>query len=251
MDQFKSGKFIAELRKSHGMTQLQLAEKLGVSDKTVSRWECGKGMPELSILMPLCEILEINVNELLSGESLTQESYSQKAEENMLNLIQTTAVNKVKNSYSIISVFLSCIVIATIIMFTLLQGGVNGFEVLDYMSFLLVLIPAILYLLMTGLWKDFLNAFNILFFKKEVILSQTVIRAKEAVDLISRTTLSMGLLLSLIQIFTVLYLSGHKELLDVFRSLSITFLTLLYGIIIYLILIPVRSKLNMVSNSKQ
>ena len=65
------------------MTQLQLAEKLGVSDKTVSRWECGKGMPELSILMPLCEVLEINVNELLSGEFLTQESYSKKAEENM------------------------------------------------------------------------------------------------------------------------------------------------------------------------
>lgn len=242
MDQIKSGKFIAELRKSHGMTQLQLAEKLGVSDKTVSRWECGKGMPELSILMPLCEVLEINVNELLSGEFLTQESYSQKAEENMLNLIQETTENKVKNSYSFISVFLSCVVIAAIIVFTLLQGGVNGMVVLDYTSFLLVLIPTILYLLMTDLWKDFFNAFNILFFKKTITLNQTVIRAKEAVDVVSKTTLSMGGLLSLIQIFAVLYLSDHNDMIAVFRSLSITILTFVYGVIFYLILIPVRSK---------
>lgn len=167
MDQLKSGKFIAELRKTHGMTQLQLAEKLGVSDKTVSRWECGKGMPELSILMPLCEVLEINVNELLSGEFLTQESYSEKAEENMLNLIQETTENKVKNSYSFISVFLSCFVIVVIIVFTLLQGGVNGIVVLDYTSFLLVLIPTILYLLITDLWKDFFNAFNIFFSRRQ------------------------------------------------------------------------------------
>lgn len=250
MDQIKSGKFIAELRKSHGMTQLQLAEKLGVSDKTVSRWECGKGMPELSILMPLCEVLEINVNELLSGEFLTQESYSQKAEENMLNLIQETTENKVKNSYSFISVFLSCVVIAAIIVFTLLQGGVNGMVVLDYTSFLLVLIPTILYLLMTDLWKDFFNAFNILFFKKTITLNQTVIRAKEAVDVVSKTTLSMGGLLSLIQIFAVLYLSDHNDMIAVFRSLSITILTFVYGVIFYLILIPVRSKLNMVSDLK-
>lgn len=250
MDQLKSGKFIAELRKSHGMTQLQLAEKLGVSDKTVSRWECGKGMPELSILMPLCEVLEINVNELLSGEFLTQESYSQKAEENMLNLIQETTENKVKNSYSFISVFLSCVVIAVIIVFTLLQGGVNGMVVLDYTSFLLVLIPTILYLLMTDLWKDFLNAFNILFFKKTITLNQTVIRAKEAVDVVSKTTLSMGGLLSLIQIFAVLYLSDHNDMIAIFRSLSITILTFVYGVIFYLTLIPVRSKLNMVSDLK-
>ena len=250
MEQIKSGKFIAELRKSHGMTQLQLAEKLGVSDKTVSRWECGKGMPELSILMPLCEVLEINVNELLSGEFLTQESYSQKAEENMLNLIQETTENKVKNSYSFISVFLSCVVIAAIIVFTLLQGGVNGMVVLDYTSFLLVLIPTILYLLMTDLWKDFFNAFNIFFFKKTITLNQTVIRAKEAVDVVSKTTLSMGGLLSLIQIFAVLYLSDHNDMIAVFRSLSITILTFVYGVIFYLILIPVRSKLNMVSDLK-
>ena len=250
MDQIKSGKFIAELRKTHGMTQLQLAEKLGISDKTVSRWECGKGMPELSILMPLCEVLEINVNELLSGEFLTQESYSQKAEENMLNLIQETTENKVKNGYSFISVFLSCVVIAAIIVFTLLQGGVNGMVVLDYASFLFVLIPTILYLLMTDLWKDFFNAFNILFFKKTITLNQTVIRAKEAVDVVSKTMLSMGILLSLIQIFAVLYLSDHNDMIAVFRSLSITILTFVYGVIFYLILIPVRSKLNMVSDLK-
>ena len=68
MDQIKTGKFIAERRRAKHLTQRELAEKLLVSDKTVSKWETGKGLPEVSLMMPLCEILGINVNELLSGE---------------------------------------------------------------------------------------------------------------------------------------------------------------------------------------
>ena len=70
MDQIKIGKFIAEMRKEQNMTQKQLAELLNISDKTISKWECGKGMPDNSILLELCEALHINVNELLSGEKI-------------------------------------------------------------------------------------------------------------------------------------------------------------------------------------
>ena len=87
MDQIKIGAFIAALRKEHGLTQRQLAEELGISDKTVSKWETGKGLPEVSLMLPLCQRLGISVNELLSGERLEQESYEQRAEENMLNLM--------------------------------------------------------------------------------------------------------------------------------------------------------------------
>ena len=80
MDQEKIGKFIAERRKQMQLTQKQLADKIGISDKTVSKWECGRGLPEVAFMLPLCSSLNINVNELLSGEKLSNESYHEKAE---------------------------------------------------------------------------------------------------------------------------------------------------------------------------
>lgn len=88
MNQIKTGKFIAQIRKEKGMTQRQLADELLISDKTVSKWETGKGMPEVSLMMPLCEFLGINVNELLTGERIPDESYKEKAEETMMDLMR-------------------------------------------------------------------------------------------------------------------------------------------------------------------
>lgn len=88
MDQIKIGKFIASCRKEKGMTQQQLADILEVSDKTISKWECGRGLPEVQFMIPLCNLLGINVNELLSGEKLSVDEYPQKAEENMMGLIK-------------------------------------------------------------------------------------------------------------------------------------------------------------------
>ncbi len=88
MDQIKSGRFLAACRKEKDLTQRQLAELLHVSDKTVSKWETGKGLPEAQLMLPLCEALGISVNELLSGERLTETEYQRKAEENMVNLIE-------------------------------------------------------------------------------------------------------------------------------------------------------------------
>lgn len=86
MDQIKTGGFIAAKRKEKGLTQRELADRLGISDKTVSKWECGKGMPELSLMQPLCRELGFSVNELLSGETL-DDDYREKAEQNLLQLI--------------------------------------------------------------------------------------------------------------------------------------------------------------------
>ena len=86
MDQIKVGKFIAACRKEQGMTQANLAEKLGISDRAVSKWETGKSMPDSGIMLELCELLKINVNELLSGERIMAEAYDQRAEENLLEM---------------------------------------------------------------------------------------------------------------------------------------------------------------------
>ena len=84
MDQIKIGKFIASCRKEEGMTQAFLAEKLGISDRAVSKWETGKSLPDSGIMLNLCELLKINVNELLSGERIVVEIYDKRAEENLL-----------------------------------------------------------------------------------------------------------------------------------------------------------------------
>ena len=86
MEQIKIGKFIASCRKEQGMTQAVLAEKLGISDRAVSKWETGKSMPDSRIMLELCELLKINVNELLSGEHITMEDYNAKSEEVILGL---------------------------------------------------------------------------------------------------------------------------------------------------------------------
>ena len=81
------GKFISSCRKDKGLTQMQLAEKLNISNRAVSKWETGKSIPDVSIMLELCEILGITVNELLSGERITtMEDYQKKAEQNMVDL---------------------------------------------------------------------------------------------------------------------------------------------------------------------
>ena len=87
MDQQKTGKFIAEMRKEQGLTQRELAERLMISDKTVSKWECGNGLPEVSLMLPLCEILKVSVNELLTGKRLQSSEYKKNAEDNLMKLI--------------------------------------------------------------------------------------------------------------------------------------------------------------------
>ena len=80
MDQIRTGRFIAQARKARNLTQRQLADALSISDKTVSKWECGKGLPEVSLMLPLCGALGITVNDLLSGERVSSTDYQRKAE---------------------------------------------------------------------------------------------------------------------------------------------------------------------------
>ena len=86
MDQLKIGRFIAERRKKTNLTQMQLAEKLGITDKAISKWERGIAMPDTSIMLELCDILSISVNELLNGEKLDMENNNQKNEQLLLDM---------------------------------------------------------------------------------------------------------------------------------------------------------------------
>ena len=116
MDQSKTGKFIAQERRAQNLTQRQLADKLAISDKTVSKWECGKGLPEVSLMLPLCEILQITVNDLLSGEKVAEGDYQKKAEENMMDLIRKNAENKERMTLSIICGVITIIAVCALVM---------------------------------------------------------------------------------------------------------------------------------------
>ena len=86
MDQIKIGRFIAERRKLQGLTQAQLAEKLNITDRAVSKWETGRSLPDAALMLALCEILGISVNELLSGEKVTMENNQEKNEQLLLEM---------------------------------------------------------------------------------------------------------------------------------------------------------------------
>ncbi len=112
MDQGKIGKFIAERRKDVHLTQMQLAERLGITDRAVSKWECGRALPDSAIMLELCKILEISVNDLLCGEVITMDNYNKETENNLIELIK----QKEQNDKRMLSIewaigILSCIVL--------------------------------------------------------------------------------------------------------------------------------------------
>ena len=96
MNQTNIGRFIAAMRKEQALTQRQLADILNISDKTISKWETGKGMPEVSLMLLLCDALHITVNELLHGERLADSDYKTKAEEVIMDLIKERTESKKK-----------------------------------------------------------------------------------------------------------------------------------------------------------
>ena len=147
MDQFKIGKFISNCRKEKNLTQEQLAEKLGVSSKSISRWENGNTMPDYSLLKDLCNELDINVNELLSGEKIKENDYMIKAEENFINLKKKVDITiKLLNIVTIVCSVIFIVLFFMNMYFNWLYRGPWDDSVLRDISFktLLVDIPCLL-----------------------------------------------------------------------------------------------------------
>ncbi len=105
MNQEKIGKFIASCRKQKNITQQELAEKLGVSDRTIGNWENGRNMPDLSLFKPLCKELDISLNDFLSGEKVAEKEYQERLEENIINTIDYTN-KKIENRNNYIGLIL-------------------------------------------------------------------------------------------------------------------------------------------------
>ena len=127
MNQEKIGKFISKCRKNKNMTQQELAEKLGVSDRTVGNWENGRNMPDLSLFKPLCDELDISINDLMSGERIKKEQYQEKLEENIVNLTvgNKKIFNKKLKIFSSLLAFLLIIFIAIVYIYNFYELDVR------------------------------------------------------------------------------------------------------------------------------
>ncbi|MBP3747169.1 MAG: helix-turn-helix domain-containing protein [Ruminococcus sp.] len=138
MDQSKIGKFISQRRKAQGLTQVQLAEKLGITDRAVSKWETGKSMPDVSVMIELCEILKITVNDLLCGEVVSMEKINETTEKNLLEMIK----QKEEADKRLLSIEIVITVISVVFMFTLLFIAIF-LSMQEWLRFLLIGLGAI------------------------------------------------------------------------------------------------------------
>lgn len=141
MDQVKIGNFIKALRKEKGYTQDQLANKLHVSPKTISKWECGKGISEASLMVSLCAELGITINELLSGCHLVEADYKSRAEENLL----LTLIEKKDNKLLLtVQLILGSVLIASVLTLVLLASLLSIDQTLRIVLIIIVLVIMIL-----------------------------------------------------------------------------------------------------------
>ena len=134
MDQIKIGKFISERRKLAGLTQMQLAEMLGITDRAVSKWETGRALPDSSIMLELCGILKITVNDLLCGEVINMDNYNKETEKQLLNMVK----EKEESDRRLLKMEIA-MGIATIIPFLAVCAFVSFYPLKEWVAVLTVL----------------------------------------------------------------------------------------------------------------
>lgn len=214
MNQIKTGNYIAGLRKEKNMTQRELAERINVSDKTISKWETGKSMPDLDCIGKLCETLGVSVNEIISGESLSADDYSRKAEETIMTLMEENEKNK-KGNMTMTIVGIVMLIIAIIMLF--FGGGSMGMAISPA---LLIDLPSLILItvIMTGL----------------ILLSGK--RDKFAVfELIDKSVMSVGIFVCLFTAIVILSRLDNPS--SIGPHLAVCILSLFYAIILKLVAI--------------
>jgi len=142
MDQIKIGRFIAESRKKEALTQMQLAEKLGITDRAVSKWETGKCMPDSAIMLELCDILKITVNDLLCGEAVPMENYNKELENNLLEMVKQK--EKTDKRMLLVEVIMIVVCILPILGATLLVSLIPMEETIGLIVELASIVPSLI-----------------------------------------------------------------------------------------------------------
>ncbi len=237
MDQSKIGKFIADTRKRQGMTQKQLAERINVTDKTVSKWETGYRMPDASILPELGAALQVDVNELLAGESfssqeLSREEYAQKSEHNLVELVGELNEMERKRKGGSLGVMigtaflgLSC----AVLLFSSLRPG-NVLDIFDWPTLLSLLGLKLLLLSISGWFCDYANAWKACLPGNRNLPDKELEAAMHAIRYAGSLTVGLGALIASLSLFSLLYYTDHS--VSILPALAQTVLALLYTAIL-------------------
>lgn len=204
MNQAKIGKFIADMRKLQNLSQRQLADQIGVSDKTVSKWETGIRMPDASILLELCSVLQIDVNELLAGEKFQAEEYSKKTEANIVSLVDELNLASDKHKGRNVGTAVGILFIGLGLLSLLIHSlGISGLLNLLNIPIMLYLLGLIfLTIAISGWFYDFRNAF-LFYFHKNRITEKSLEASIEAMKFAGLITLAIGSLVSIIGVINV------------------------------------------------
>lgn len=210
------GKFIQEIRKEKGLTQKELAELIGVSDKTISKWENGNSSPDTSMLMSLSEALEITVNELLSAEKISPENYSMKAEETIMTLMKENEAGKRRHLISQI-IGLLLIILAFVLIFAISAGTETIALFLDSASFVFLLIISVGVVLLSGA-RD-----------RESVLM-----------LLSKTVIPIGIVIAIVSF--IIFMALINDLSVIGPNLCVIMLSILYSCIAKIIIEIMISK---------
>lgn len=219
MKENKIGSFIQLSRKEKGMTQKDLADQIGVSDKTISKWENGNSVPDTEILTSLCQSLDISVNELLSGEKLPVETYPQRAEENMMNLLKENEDNR-KNS----TIQLIVGIVLGILSIILLLGITGGVGLHAFVWFI-----------------DLPSLLGIILICAAIVLMSGAKNKKEVFLVAQKVVIPAGVFMALTA--GIIILGGLDNIEYLGPNLAVAILSMAYAVLIYLILIPVNKRL--------
>ena len=244
MDYVKTGSFIARMRKKQGLTQRQLSEMLNISDKTVSKWETGRSAPDNSVMMELCEILKISVNELLSGETIPEDVYISRAEKNFVELIKEGEDRANGERLARVGVVIGFLLLLVILAVTLL-GLTKGYRYiawyLDPVSFAFIIVVTVLILYISGMIPDFFRAILISCGGKMTVSKNTVKRALTAVNAALSACLLSGVLAFLAGF--ILLTKAQKHMEDIVLSMGAAALPVFYGVLFALLLLPAKVRL--------
>ena len=242
LNQEKTGRFMAEMRRQQNLTQRQLAEQIGVSDKTVSKWETGRSMPDNAILLDVCLLLNISVNELLSGEKFTEENYVDKAEETMIELVKETEYHKRKGNWTIFGTIFSFLMLVLACTFVILStAGVKSLSwFIDLPSIIIPLgITFFVLIASESLW-DFGQAFVVVYGKSNYAEEQ-IKNAWCAMKTVLYTIPIAGVFTFFVSIIAIIGHLSNPDLLG--PHLAVAILSVFYCSIIEILLIPTAVRL--------
>lgn len=207
------GVFLQEIRKGKGLTQKELAEQIGVSDKTISKWENGNSEPDTSMLLPLCKALDITVNELLSCERILPENYSTKAEETIMALIEE---NKRTSKRNFISVIIGGVVVCVGLFLLAITNAGLSFPIMFYLDMPSLIVLTILE---TG-----------------VVLLSGARSVKKVLHTVNRTVIPVGLLVAISSLVIVFFYTLDMDLSAVNSgSLVVVILPVLYSVFVKIV----------------